>query len=474
MSSRIGSNQLVRLLGAWAVGDGALHYQLGVALRNLVRSGSLPGGARLPSERTLASTLDTSRTTVALAFEALRSDGLFMSRRGDGTYVSTAGQHGRQRGDDRLSTFVDAPGPRSDRIDLRSAALPGLELVAEEFDRMDLTMLRAQVRLHGYQPSGLFELRQAVADYYGALGLATSVEQVLITSGAQQALRLMATSLLEPGATVLIEEPSFRGAIEVLRRVGARLVPVPSGPCGIDVEVLATALRRHRVALVVLQSTVHNPTGSVLPEQGRAAVASLAAAAGVPVLDDIAPCDTQFDGPTPRPLASHGGPIFTLGSTSKAFWGGLRVGWVRADLGTVTPLTLLKSGEDLGTSLLAQVVATHLLPRIGEARTARANALITAKSALLEVLASALPDWEPQVPSGGASMWVRLPFGSATAFAQHSDRCGVAVLPGPTFSSVDGLDDHLRVAFAAPISELLAGVERLASAWHEFAAHPRD
>jgi DNA-binding transcriptional MocR family regulator len=462
----VGRSQLTRMLEGWVTGEGALHVRLTDRLRSLVRSGMLPAGTRLPSERILADALNVSRNTVGAAFDELRGEGVFSSRRGDGTYVSLAGRHTLIRGDDRLRSFLslpELPGPAG-RIDLRSAALRGLDLVTDEVDLLDSADLRELVGTHGYLPAGLPQLRHAVAEYYSNLGLPTTDEQIMITSGAQQALRLVATALLEPGSVVVIEEPSFRGAIEVLRSVGAHLVPAPSGPRGIDITALRAAVRTHRPALVLVQSTVHNPTGSVLDISGRRALCEL----GVPVLDDATLCDTLIDEPAPKPTAAHGGSIITIGSASKSFWGGLRVGWLRADPPTVADLTSVKGGEDLGTSVLAQLVTARLLPRIEVARARRRMELCAARDAVVDTVARLLPEWEFDVPRGGASLWVRLPMPCATAFAQAAERAGVALLPGPTFSCADGLDDHVRISFAAPLPDVLRGLRRTVEAWRAF------
>jgi DNA-binding transcriptional MocR family regulator len=359
------------------------------------------------------------------------------------------------------------PGRAEPRIDLRSAALPGLDLVTAEIDRLSGADLRDLVGTHGYLPAGLPTLRQAVAGYYADLGLPTTEDQIVITSGAQQALRLVATALLEPGAPVLIEEPSFRGAIEVLRAAGARLIPVPSGPAGIDVAALRAGVRAYRPVLVLIQSTVHNPTGSVLGASGRQALSDL----GVPVLDDATLYDTLVDepaGPAPRPTAAYGGPVIMLGSASKSFWGGLRVGWLRADPATAATLTSVKGGEDLGTSVLAQLVTARLLPAIGLARERRRAELGRARDTVTAAVAELFPQWRFECPAGGASLWVRLPASGATAFAQAADRAGVSLLPGPTFSCADGLDDHLRISFAPPRPDVLCGLHRLAAAWQAF------
>jgi DNA-binding transcriptional MocR family regulator len=212
---------------------------------------------------------------------------------------------------------------------------------------------------------------------------------------------------------------------------------------------------------------VHNPTGSVLDGSGRQALADL----GVPVLDDATLYDTLIDqppGPALKPTAAYGGPVITIGSASKSFWGGLRVGWLRADPATVATLTSVKGGEDLGTSVLAQLVTARLLPSVGLARDRRRATLSTARDKVTATVAELLPQWHLQRPAGGASLWVRLPGPGATAFAQAADRAGVALLPGPTFSCADGLDDHLRISFAPPLPDVLTGLHRVAAAWQAF------
>lgn len=460
----MGPNRLARLLGDWSTTDGVLHDQLTVQMRRLIASGALASGTRLPSERSLSLALGISRNTVTKSFDALRAEGRLSSRRGDGTYVSTSRRAAPSRGDDRLRSFVSARD--YGQIDLRSAALPGLPMVADHVNLLDGSRTRELVSWHGYLPSGLAELRDAVAEYYSALGLPTGPDHVLITSGAQQALRLAASALAPPGSTVIIEEPSFRGAIESLRTLGVRLIGVPSGPDGIDVDELAHVVADVKPSLIVIQSTVHNPTGSVLDSFRRSRVASIATRYRVPVIDDATLADTIIDGERrPLPLAAGSDQVITVGSMSKSFWGGMRVGWLRAHPDLVSELAAVKGGEDLGTSVIAQLLASQLLPRIEVARDERLRSLSEARRLVLEAIAELAPDWQPQIPTGGGSLWVRLPEAGATAFAQRAERAGVRILPGATFSIVDRLDDYIRISYAAAPEVTRRGVELLAEAW---------
>lgn len=470
MVTPITVHRFARLMGDWSLSAGALHTQLAERVRGLIAAGKLTAGIRLPSERSLAVALGVSRNTVGAAFDELRGDGVLISRRGDGTYVSSARRQLAIRGDDRLESFLPVIGPTvlrdgPHRIDLRSAALPGLPLVVDELQRTLSEDLRPLVATHGYLPSGLPLLRHRVAEYYGRLGLPTSPDQIVITSGAQQAMWMVAVSMLEPGAVVLVEEPSFRGAIEVLRSAGARLVPIRRGSAGIEVANLAQAVARFRPAMLVLQSTVHNPTGGVMDADRRRRLALAAAELELPVLDDTTLADAVISGPPPMPMAAWGREVMTVGSVSKSFWGGLRVGWLRADESRVASFASVKAGEDLGTSMLAQAATARLLPRIDEARAERRVALGEARALALSRIAELLPEWRPVVPEGGASLWIRLPLPVATELVQRAERLGVQVLPGSTFSSVDGLENYLRVSFACPAEELITGLCRLAEAW---------
>lgn len=467
-ATEIGANRLVRLLGDWQVRGGALHEELTEALRGLIRSGALPAGIRLPSERSLRAALGVSRNTVTKSLDTLRGDGLLASRQGSGTFVAVRPRRALRTGGDRLRSFVGAES--ADAIDLRSAALPGLSMVADALPKLDQPRTRALLDGHGYLPAGLPELREAVARYYRDAGLPTTARHILITSGAQQALRLAAAAHVVPGSTVLVEEPTFRGALESLRSLGARLVAVPSGRDGVDVDMLTRALREEQPALVVLQSTVHNPTGSVLRPFARSRIAAVTRQHQVPVLDDATLADTLIEPASAAACLAVGGDhILTVGSVSKSFWGGLRVGWLRAHPDVVAEMAATKGGEDLGTSVLAQIAAAALLPDIDAARHERRAQLSERRDAALAAVADLLPDAVVEAPAGGGSLWVRLPRGGANALAQRAERHGVRILPGSTFSVTDRLDDHIRLSYAGDPAVTQAGIERTAAAWAEMA-----
>ena len=460
-------HRLGRLLGAWYDGDATSADKLAEALRGLIVTGRISPGGRLPSERQFAPTIGLARATVGQAFSLLREEGLLRSQIGVGTFVSTTGISAGARGDARLQSYME-PLPAG-RIDLRSAAVRGLPMVFEELGRLSAADFEPYWDTHGYVPKGLPELREAIAQHYYGDDPPTAPEQIVVASGAQQAVNLVAKSLLEAGDVVIIEEPTYRGGLETLRAAGARLVSVPTGVGGIDVEQLQLAFERQRPKMVLLQSTVHNPTGSTIPEEGRKEIGRLAELHGVTILDDTSNSDLLFSDRRLPPFAADPSRVITVGTSSKLFWGGLRVGWLRAERHLLNLIASVKSVEDLGTSLPSQIATVKLLKRTEEARTSRRHLLQEAHAQTLAWIESMFDDWTALPITGGASLWIKLPEGrSSTTFAEHARRNGIDILAGTTFSLSSDCDDYMRLPFATQKPEIvLEGLERLRSLWHQ-------
>jgi DNA-binding transcriptional MocR family regulator len=461
MSDVVNMHQLVRLMGGWETGEGKRCELLANSIKLLIDNGRLPAGARMPSERIVASTLGVARVTASEAFNILRDVGALSSRAGVGTFVSSMGSTVSAGGDARLQSFLQVRSPG--RVDLRNAAPPAVPMVGEVMADFPMEIIEPLLQSHGYVPQGLDRLIEAICVYYTDLGLPTRHEEVLVTAGAQQAVHLVASCVLVPGDTVVVEDPTFRGGIESLRSIGARLVGVPTGADGIDIDELENNFRRYRPRLALLMTTVHNPMGTSSSEAKRRAIGVLADRYNVVVVDDASTSDLLFAETLPRPMAAFSNKCITIGSASKSFWGGLRIGWIRASAQILGGLLAAKGAEDLGTSLPAQLITSRLLPRIEHARAFRRASLNAALMAVLEDIATYLPaGFTTKRPTGGASLWLRLPPGlSASVICAAASREGVDLLPGPTFSISHGFDDHLRIGYAAPRPVVSEGIQRL-------------
>jgi DNA-binding transcriptional MocR family regulator len=466
---RFSADELARMLVGTGARSGPLYRQLSDSLAELIERGELPPGAALPPERALATALTVSRTTVVAAYQALRETKQLQRRQGSGTRVSP--DRNRETvsglaGDHAASQFLNGPLAT---IDFATAALPSLDLVADVaagLTRDDY--LRLTGTYHGYHLRGLPALRERIARWYSDAGLLTAPEDILITSGAQQALELVARGCLQAGDSVVVEQPTYRGALEAFARTGSRLRTVRIDEQGLDVAALERLLANESPRLVYVQAAAHNPTGVVLSDERRQRLAKLLDQHEVVLVDDTSLAGTAFDGrSTPAALATHE-RLVTIGSMSKLFWGGLRLGWIRAVPQVVSRFAQVRGITDLGSSLVAQEVALQLIDHREQAAAERRTALPVGLQTLTSLLAEHLPDWSWREPEAGASLWVRLPHGDATHFAQIALRYGVALLPGAVFSADGSTDHHTRLPYALPTATLTQGVTRLAQAWTDY------
>jgi DNA-binding transcriptional MocR family regulator len=468
---RFSADQLARMLVGAGARSGPLYRQLSDSLAELIDRGELPPAAVLPPERALATALTVSRTTVVAAYQALSESGRLERRQGSGTRVSAG--HTRETvsggvlaGDHAASQFLNGPLAT---IDFATAALPSLDLVADVaagLTRDDY--LRLTGTHHGYHLRGLPALRDRIARWYSDAGMPTAPEDILITSGAQQALELVARGCLQPGDGVVVEQPTYRGALEAFGRTGSRLRTVRIDDEGLDVIALEKLLATESPRLVYVQTAAHNPTGVVLSDDRRQRLARLLDQHEVVLVDDTSLSGTSFDGrPTAPALATHD-RLVTIGSMSKLFWGGLRLGWIRAVPQAVSRFAQVRGITDLGSSLVAQEVALRLMDHRDAAEAERRTTLPAGLRTLTELLGRHLPDWTWREPQAGASLWVRLPQGDATHFAQIALRYGVALLPGAVFSADGSTDDHTRLPYSLPTATMPQGVTRLAQAWTDY------
>lgn len=454
---------LVERLGRWSSGRGPLYVLLAARLRALIDEGELPPGALLPPDRVLASALAVGRSTVVAAYDRLAVEGRIVRRQGSGTRV--AGEASAPvRATTDAPSFLHLLEPRDGVILLACAApdAPPPELV-EAYGRT-LPQLAGMVGDIGYHPLGYPALRRAIADRFEQRGVPTRPERVLVTTGGQQALSLLARALVRPGDRVLVEAPTYPGALEAFREEAAVPRPLPVGLPG-----LAAAAAEHDPAFAYVISTYQNPTGAVLPALQRRRLAETAAAAGVPLIDDEIPAELSFPGEhPPPPLAAYHDEVITVGSLSKIVWGGLRIGWVRAPERLIARLSRLRAVHDLGGNIPAQLAAAALLPDLDALRETSAPRRKSRHDVLQAELAAHLPDWQAPVVSGGQTLWVRLPHGDGTSFAQTALRHGVAVLPGPGLDADGRSEQYIRLHFLAPPEELTEAVQRLAAAWRDY------
>jgi DNA-binding transcriptional MocR family regulator len=454
---------LVTLLGRWSAGRGPLYLLLAGRIRQLIDDGELAPGTLLPPDRTLATALAVGRTTVVSAYDLLTQDGKIVRRQGSGTRVAPAvlrPDQGRPV-DGANPLFVHLLDQLDHIIQLTCAAPKTIPPAVAEAYRTALSI--EVVDDIGYHPAGHPALRNALAQRFTGRGLPTTPGQILVTTGAQQGLALLAKLLVAPGDKVAVETPTYSGALEAFRESSAVLRAVPHG----DVDSMIRAMRTDRPEVLYVIPSYHNPTGTVMSTLARRRLAVAAAELDVRLIEDEVLADLGFSGELPDPVAMYG-PAVTIGSLSKVVWGGLRVGWVRASVSVINQLARIKAVHDLGSNFLAQLAAAELVANLEALRARRIAALKDQHDRLCAELAHNLPEWQFTPAAGGQCLWIRIPRGDAISYAQLALRHGIAVLPGGSLDATGGSKDHLRIPFLESADTLGDAVRGLAAAWREY------
>lgn len=429
------------------------------ALRLLVRDGRIAPDTRLPSERELAVALDVSRTTATRAYAELQERGYAEARRGAGTFTRVPGGRG---------AIVDRalnPHTGAEVINLSCAAPVAPPGIAAAYDAA-VADLPAYLSDHGYYPAGLPVLQQAIAATYEERGLATDPDQILVTAGSLSAAAIVAQSQTRPGDRVVVEDPVYPNATAALGRQGARLVGAPVDPDGWDLDAIAATVRQAAPRLAYLVADFQNPTGHLMTDEQREQYAAiLTAARTLPVVDEAHQMLALEGQQMPRPFAAYAPDAVSLGSASKAFWGGLRIGWIRAPRARLEALLYDRVTLDLGAPVLEQLVLVHLLRDRETILAAHRARLCEQRDRLVAAMRELLPDWRFRMPGGGLALWCELPAPLASTLVLEAERRGVAVAPGPVFSVDGGLARFVRIPWTRPADELADGVARLAEAW---------
>lgn len=312
-------------------------------------------------------------------------------------------------------------------------------------------------------------LRSALAARNTARGLPTAPDDLLVTTGSQQALSLIATALLEPGDVVLVEQPCYLAALQVFAFAGARVVGVPGDEAGADPEALEELVVRERPKLFYTVPTFQNPTGRTLPADRRAAVAAVAVRRGVWIVEDDPYGELRFEGARLPWIAAQEGAAdrtVLLGSFSKVMAPGLRLGWLRAPTALLRACVVAKQAADLHTPTVNQLAAArYLADNDLDAHVARvAGVYRERRDAMLAGLANALPEessWER--PEGGMFLWARLPESyDTTELLSRVVRQDVAYVPGAPFYAGEPDRSTMRLCFVTQTpAEIREGLRRL-------------
>jgi 2-aminoadipate transaminase len=456
-----------------------------------IEAGDLEPDSKLPPTRELAAQAGVNHLTAARVYRKLAELGYVTAQVGRGTFVRTlAPASSTFQGDDwQVYALPQQDVSYSEQVLADTFSLAVQEDVISlavgwaapsMYPTEELARVTAEVfaeegdRALAYlNPQGLFELREQIAARGRKYGYAEDADEIVVTSGAQQAIALVARATLEPGDVAVIESPTFIGMMTAMRGTGARVIGVPVDEDGFDVDGLERLLARHEVKLVGLQTACQNPTGSNLSEERRRRLAELAVERNFFILEDRVYADMRFEGPFVRSLRELApAHVLYANSLSKVVGGGLRAGWVAARGPVLDRLAMLKLEADFHSPTLIQYIAARWLATGAYDRHVKRTMPFyrERRDALLAALERHLPgEYRVDTPHGGHHLWVTLnrPLDERALFSEAA-RHGVAFTPGGAVTAERRSQTSLRLSFSlADPQQLDEGVRRLARAIRE-------
>ncbi|MCC6340871.1 MAG: PLP-dependent aminotransferase family protein [Bryobacterales bacterium] len=441
--------------------DTPLYRQLFEQVRDHIQSGRIPRGERLPATRELAGMLGLNRATVSAAYELLENEGLLKGHVGRGTFVEGPGEPASRIAWEDPEPAIGAPSPAlslgsggisfaSSRPDNDLFPMDEFRSTCEEVIHGDAAAAILQLGSPaGYQPLRQYLLEEARRD-----GLAGPPDDILITSGCQQALDLMQRVLMRPGDCAAIEDPVYPGLRGVFASAGARLVGVPVGANGIGIDALERVIGIERPRLLVVTPNFQNPTGATLPLSARQSILRLAREAGVVLMEHDIYGQLRYEGDPQPPLKQLDGSedVVSIGSFSKIAFPGLRVGWVIGPRALIRRLAAAKQYCDLHSDHLSQAVLFRFAEsgRLAAHRARILEAGAQRLSAMLSACGRYLPEGSRFTrPQGGMNLWVRLPEPlDAAELLPRAERANVNYLPGKYFAVSRVEQGGLRLSFA--------------------------
>ncbi|HDX8828171.1 MULTISPECIES: PLP-dependent aminotransferase family protein [Klebsiella] len=459
LSRRFGAQSLVRLLGHWqeSTSRTPIWRQLAEALRLLILDGRLALETRLPGERELAAALNISRTTVASALGQLREEGYLYSRQGSGSRIALPERP------------VEAAAKQTDplSVNLAVAALSAGPEIHKAYSQA-LKIMPEHLSNTGYDQQGLPLLREAIARRYSERGLPTRSDEVMIVNGALSGFALVLRLFTGPGDRVVVDAPTYPMALSAIQGASCRPVSVALPQQGWDCDGLAATIAQTAPRLAWLMPDFHNPTGRCMDSATRQRVADIAAQTRTTLVADETMVDLWYDAPPPPPLAAFNpdAPVITIGSAGKSFWGGLRIGWIRASSRTIASLVQARDSLDLGSPLLEQLACCWLLENEHRLLPSRRAMLATRRNMCGALMAEYFPHWRFTPPEGGLSFWVELPGMLATLFSVRAESRGIHIGTGTRFGLAGAFDRYLRLPFTLSDDELRSAFTTLQPLWH--------
>jgi 2-aminoadipate transaminase len=461
-----------------------IYRQIYERLRGQILAGALPEGARLPPERTLAERLEINRSTVVHAYRDLAADGLIEQRVGSGSRVAVLSGGGQPDRSAAVPWWVTLPPWRVGQFpavlgELAAAEHGGLIAFvqgvppAEPSPLADLA--RSFARIGGnvnfvltYGDSeGYGPLRETIAARMRARGCAVDARDVLMLTGSTQGITLVAQSLAEPGDEIVVEAPTYPGALQIFQIAGLRAIAVPVDDDGMRVDHVEAILRTRRPRFIYTMPSIHNPTGVTMNADRRERLVTLSKRYGVPIVEDD-PYGGLAASPAQPLVARAAEHVIYLSSFSKTIAPSLRLGWLAAPRTIYERLLLRKQSYDMATSMYIQAGVHDYLETAYDAHVDALRAELTERRTLAHAAIERHWPAQMRVTKGGDGYyrWATSPREMrAQALLANAERRGASFLFGEAFFAQSGGDHNFRIALTpVPRAAIEEGIRRIGEA----------
>jgi len=463
-----------------------LYIQIINQIKAMIFSGALPPEYLLPPERKLAEELEVNRSTILNAYRELKAEGLVHSRIGKGTMVVPyesktqvsirppehrltwqylLSDEACRFNDIRIIEMLRVNGDQPIISFATGMADPALYPVDEFYPDITYDIVKKKRALGHTLVEGCVELRKTIMKMQKEKGIDSLLEELLILSGSQQGLNLVARCLLNAGDTVIVQEPTYIGALQIFSNAGVKIISVPVEEKGMRLDIMETLIKKHKPKLIYVIPTFQNPTGTTMDLKSRIKLLNIAYSNQVPIIEDDAYGELRYEGntfPSLKALDQYDHVLY-LNTFSKTLFPGIRIGWMCGPKEIIHQLTVKKQLEDLHTSTFSQVFLTEFLKsgrfqvHIDEScryyREKRDTMLKKLENSRIKGLR-----WVR--PSGGLYIWCGLPLNiSADTLLLKSKEKGVIFVPGSAFFLNNKGNEYIRLNFTYPtVKEIEKGM----------------
>jgi DNA-binding transcriptional MocR family regulator len=468
----------------------ALYIQIKNQIRDMIYSKSLPLDYVLPSERELAKVLDVNRSTVIKAYQELKAEGLIDSHIGIGTYIvfcnedtlsdksnsfkkylfwdEIYSESSKNNYDDVISKIMNIG---TDNTISFAGGIPAPDLFPkDEFQKVQINLLKNEVEnmfLHS-PVAGNKELKKEIKKLMLNREVRISNNNIMVTSGSQQGLDLIVRTFVNSNDVILVEEPTFFGAIQLFQALGAKVVGVPIDEFGIRIDVLEYLINKLKPKFIYSIPNFQNPTGITMSLKRRYELMKIVEKYGIPIIEDDPYGEIRYEGedlPSLKALDKNNYVLY-LSTFSKVISLGLRVGWIIAPERVINKLSLFKQLTDLHVNTLSQHMVCEFLRQGYYERHIKKirKEYLLKRNLMIKELEKNFKRLEFYKPQGGFYLWCKFSDNiDLNLLLKESMKNEVNYIPGNFFYAKNKeKSNFIRLNFTYPTNEeIITGIKRL-------------